>query len=79
MKQQFPRITLSGVDERTDMEALDQLALRNPLEIAILYTVAPDGRNRYPSAAWAIGVSSGHVSAGERQLRTGSVRKSRDV
>ncbi len=53
----FPRITLSGVDEHTDIEELNRLAIRYPVEIAILYTVAPDGRNRYPSASWAIGVA----------------------
>lgn len=40
-------ITLTGVDERTPIEALTLDA-----EIGILYSATPEGRNRYPSYDW---------------------------
>lgn len=46
-------ITLTGADERTDLDALVELSGRNPrLEIGLLYTATPEGRNRYPGMAW---------------------------
>lgn len=48
MKETKPFITLSGADERTDLEALAKLNA----EIGLLYTHSPDGRNRYPSREW---------------------------
>lgn len=41
-------ITMTGVDERT--KVIDMISLSNAgVEIGILYTHSPDGRNRYPS------------------------------
>ncbi|ABM97398.1 hypothetical protein [Methylibium petroleiphilum] len=46
-------ITLTGADERTDIDALVELVRTNPLvEIGLLYTATPEGRPRYPSRAW---------------------------
>lgn len=46
-------ITLTGVDERTDLAALNALCgdLWN-VEIGVLYSATPERRNRYPSRAW---------------------------
>lgn len=47
------RITLTGVDERTDVGALMALVQQHPaLELGLLYTASPEGRNRYPSKPW---------------------------
>lgn len=46
-------ITLTGADERTDVDALVALARQHSgVEIGLLYTVTPEGRNRYPSRTW---------------------------
>lgn len=39
-----PRITFTGVDERTNLSDLPR-----GVEYGVLFTVSPDGRNRYPS------------------------------
>ena len=41
-------ITLTGADERTDLDRLVDLEA----EIGLLYTDTPEGRNRYPSRDW---------------------------
>lgn len=47
------RITLTGADERTNIQALQDLVERHPaVEIGLLYTATPEGRNRYPSPTW---------------------------
>ena len=46
----IPQLTFTGVDEFTDMAALDKLLYGQ--EVGILVTDSPDGRNRYPSEAW---------------------------
>lgn len=47
------RITLTGADESTDLEHLVDLANRFPdVEVGLLYTATPEGRNRYPSREW---------------------------
>ncbi|MEJ6003822.1 hypothetical protein [Paucibacter soli] len=47
------RITLTGADERTDLDGLVDLADRfTEVEIGLLYTVTPEGRPRYPSRDW---------------------------
>lgn len=43
-----PFITLTGADEKTDIQALAAL----DAEIGILVTTDPDGRNRYPRLSW---------------------------
>jgi phosphoribosylanthranilate isomerase len=46
-------ITLSGIDEKTDLSAFSQY--RNGpcyVELAILLSANPEGRNRYPSLEW---------------------------
>lgn len=48
-------ITLTGVDERTKVHEIVQLAEAGA-EIGILYTHSPDGRNRYPSLQWIVDV-----------------------
>ena len=46
-------VTLTGADERTEIAALTRLAGDYPaLEVGLLYTATPDGRNRYPSLSW---------------------------
>ncbi len=50
---QLSVVTLTGADERTDIAQLAQLTADHPyLEIGLLYTTTPEGRNRYPSLAW---------------------------
>jgi len=46
-------ITLTGADERTSIDDLVNLLVDFPhLEIGLLYTANPEGRNRYPSLEW---------------------------
>ena len=45
-------ITFTGADERTSIAELQDLALHPAVEIGLLFTVSPDGRNRYPSTDW---------------------------
>lgn len=46
-------VTLTGADERTDLDALAELALQHPdLEVGLLYSETPEGRPRYPSLSW---------------------------
>jgi len=55
---QLTAVTLTGADERTDIEALVRLATDYPaLEVGLLYTATPEGRNRYPSLPWLDGAS----------------------
>jgi hypothetical protein len=60
------RITLTGADERTDIDALVQFAHRFPeVELGLLYTATPEGRPRYPSRDWlarAAAALSGRVA-----------------
>jgi len=50
-----PTITLTGADERTSLTALQDLLAAHPcLEIGLLYTETPEGRNRYPRRSWLI-------------------------
>lgn len=47
------RITLTGADERTQIEDLAHLLDDFPeVEIGLLYTATPEGRQRYPSRIW---------------------------
>lgn len=46
-----PFITLTGLDERTDIDAVERLA-RPGVEFGILLSETPEGRNRYPSLPW---------------------------
>lgn len=49
------RITLTGADERTDIDQLVELVNRYPhVELGLLYTSTPEGRNRYPSLRWLL-------------------------
>lgn len=49
------RITLTGADERTDIDELRQFAARFPeVELGLLYTLTPEGRPRYPSREWLV-------------------------
>ena len=46
-------ITLTGADERTDLNRLVLMAIAHPnVEIGLLYTATPEGRNRYPTLSW---------------------------
>jgi len=48
-------ITLTGADERTPLPELQRLVEEHPtLEIGLLYTARPEGRNRYPSWDWLV-------------------------
>lgn len=59
-------MTITGVDERTSADDISRLIEQYPwLEIGMLYTVTPEGRNRYPSFDWlveAAGVLSGRCA-----------------
>ncbi len=46
-------ITFSGIDEKTDLARLRNL-LRPGIEIGILFTRNPEGRNRYPGFQWIL-------------------------
>lgn len=46
-----PRITLTGIDERTDLDAVSRMAA-DGVEFAALLSENPQGRHRYPSTAW---------------------------
>lgn len=49
-----PRITLTGVDQRTSAADLLALVSASPrVEVGILLTADPEGRHRYPGAEWA--------------------------
>jgi hypothetical protein len=49
------RITLTGADERTDIDQLVELVNRFPaVEVGLLYTATPEGRPRYPSRDWLL-------------------------
>lgn len=77
------RITLTGVDEHTDVGALMALVQQHPaLEVGLLYTANPEGRNRYPSKPWIESVArilegrcALHVCGGtaRRQLQSGDL------
>ena len=56
-----PFLTVTGADERTDVTALAKLNA----EIGLLYTVTPEGRNRYPRWEWILETS--------RELRRASL------
>jgi phosphoribosylanthranilate isomerase len=44
----WPRITVTGVDERTPIDEMIRLVETYPcVEVGILYTETPEGRNRY--------------------------------
>jgi hypothetical protein len=46
-------MTITGIDERTKLLDIGRLTETYPwLEIGILYTATPEGRNRYPSLSW---------------------------
>lgn len=49
-------VTVTGVDERTNMKAFEQgcfdAKCLDDIEVGILYTANPEGRNRYPSKEW---------------------------
>jgi hypothetical protein len=49
----MPTITVTGADERTSLEDLLRLTRLSPVvEIGLLYTETPEGRNRYPRREW---------------------------
>ncbi len=78
-------VTVTGADERTDINQLVRLVKDHPyLEIGLLYTATPEGRNRYPSLEWLMKVSAAlqgrcaiHVcgSGARQQLRDGALAK----
>ncbi len=78
-------VTLTGADERTDVGRLVKLADEHPyLEIGLLYTATPEGRNRYPTLEWlqkASGALPGrcaiHIcgSGARQQLRDGALAR----
>lgn len=46
----WPKITLTGADERTTLESMSQLLLLDPrVELGVLCSWNPEGRHRYPS------------------------------
>lgn len=45
-------ITMTGADERTPIPGLLDLLIHPNVEIGLLYTVSPEGRNRYPGRDW---------------------------
>lgn len=55
MLNDITRITLTGADERTSiMELVELVGQFAEVEVGILYTTTPEGRNRYPSRAWIL-------------------------
>lgn len=48
-------ITLTGADEQTPLRELDGLSRRQGVEIGLLFSANPEGRNRYPSETWLRG------------------------
>lgn len=49
----IPDITLTGADASTCVQELVELAAAHPaLEVGLLYSATPEGRNRYPSLEW---------------------------
>ena len=47
------RITVTGADERTDIDSLVELVNEFPsVEVGLLYTANPEGRPRYPGRHW---------------------------
>lgn len=53
MSASGPGITVTGADERTPIEELVRLTRLSPhVEIGILFSLTPEGRNRYPSCCW---------------------------
>ena len=46
------RVTLTGADERTSLQDLQRLVENPRVEIGLLYSARPEGRNRYPSRPW---------------------------
>lgn len=45
-------ITLTGADEQTPLRELKDLATRAGVEVGLLLTCNPEGRNRYPGRYW---------------------------
>lgn len=48
-----PFITCTGIDERTDLHAVADLAIPG-IEFGILLSANPEGRNRYPGIPWLL-------------------------
>lgn len=46
-----PFLTLTGIDERTDLSVAKELA-GDGVEFGILLSASPEGRHRYPSVGW---------------------------
>lgn len=79
------RITITGADERTSISEMIALCSTYPLvEIGLLYTTNPEGRNRYPSFEWLdeatnalVGRCALHVcgSGAREQLRSGKLQR----
>lgn len=52
-------MTITGIDERTKLFDIVRLIEQYPwLEIGLLYTATPEGRNRYPSWYWLVDTAS---------------------
>lgn len=76
-------ITLTGADERTDIGELVVFSAEYPeVELGLLYTATPEGRNRYPSRQWLLRAAqalSGRVavhvcgSGARRELSSGDL------
>lgn len=77
-------VTLTGADERTDLDRLARIVEANPIiEVGLLYTATPEGRNRYPTLEWLnraaerfTGRCAIHVcgSGARKQLLNGELR-----
>lgn len=47
------QVTLTGADERTDLDKLvEMVRSHSTLEVGLLYTATPEGRPRYPTLTW---------------------------
>ncbi|AGG89074.1 hypothetical protein [Rhodanobacter denitrificans] len=54
-----PGMTLTGVDYRTDVSALQDLVATNPgLEFGLLYSATPEARRRYPELSWLVATAN---------------------
>jgi len=79
MKIPAIQTTLTGADERTPLAELLKLAAWPHVEIGLLYTFAPEGRNRYPSLDWLHGIAPRLSTVGRLALHVCGGRARRQL
>ncbi len=59
LKQRLKRVTLTGIDEKTPVEALYEITRRAPyVEFGVLYSTKLNGQGRYPKLRWLDGLAA---------------------